>query len=221
MATVGRKVEEVCEIADIMGRTDSVRKVGGGEEALSSLREAYSQLQEEKEKAADYFARKRVEDIRDLEANVARFEGDLGDLRTNFSANGPFTLSWKSHEALAELDLVLGKTAELRGRERAILQEAAALEIERKPSAALVGFESRVRKVYVIWEVEGEWEDFQKNLLSKSASSAGEGRESRGANIEIDTNSYVSISVGYSLDLKNAMICLCSRRRRRRGRRAP
>ena len=94
---------------------------------MAALREAYSQLQEEKEKAADYFARKRVEDIRDLETNVSRFEGDLEDLRTNFSTHGPFTLSWKSNEALAELDLVLSKAAELRGRERTILEEAAAL----------------------------------------------------------------------------------------------
>ena len=180
LAAVGRKVEDVWEIADIMGRTDSNRSVGGGGEALSALRETYSQLQEEKEKAADYFARKRVEDMRDLEANVSRFQSDLDDLRTNFSTHGPFTLSWKSHEALAELDLVLGKTAELRGREKAILEEADALEMGRVPSAALVGFESRVRKVYVIWEVEGEWEDFQQNLLSKSATSAEEERESKG-----------------------------------------
>ena len=183
MAAVAQKVDDVCEIADIIGRTDSSRKVAGGEEALSALRETYSQLQKEKEEATEYFARKRVEDIRDLEANVSRFESDLGDLRTNFSTHGPFTLSWKSHEALAELDLVLGKTAELREREKVILAEAAALEMGREHSAALVGFERRVRQVYVIWEVEGEWENFQQTLLSKPAVSAPaeeEGRESGG-----------------------------------------
>ena len=165
---VGRKVDEVGEIADIMGRTDGSRKVGGGEE-LTALREAYAQLQQEKERAADYFARKRVEDIRDLEDNVSKFEGDLEELRASFSSHGPFTLSWKSHEALADLDVVLGKTADLGAREKAILEAAAALDFERAPSSGLVQFEKRVRTVYVIWEVEGEWEHFQKNLLSSPA----------------------------------------------------
>ena len=180
LAAVGRKVDDVCEIAEIMGRTGGRREVAGGPEALRALREAYSQLQKEKEKATDYFARKRVEDIRALEANVAGFEADLDGLKANFAAHGPFTLSWKSREALAELELVLGKAADLRSREGAMREEAAALGMERAPSAALVAFERRVRQVCVVWEVEGEWEAFQQNLLSQPAAPAPAGEDKEG-----------------------------------------
>ena len=207
-------MDDVCEIAEIMGRTGGRREVAGGPEALRALRVAYSQLQEEKEKAADYFARKRVEDIRALEANIAGFEADLDGLKANFAEHGPFTLSWKSREALAELEVVLGKAAELRSREGAMREDAAALGMERAPSAALVAFERRVRQVCVVWEVEGEWEAFQQNLLSQPAAPApapaGEERvgedgkcEDRKASLRARTylnKNAVGKNVGYETD---------------------
>jgi hypothetical protein len=162
---VEQKVNEVCEIAQIMGRTDSKRQVGT--EALGALKKAFAHLKKEKEKAVDYFARKRVEDIRNLEESVCDFEAGLGNLKTTFATHGPFTLSWKSHEALADLDVVLGKVEALKKTEKGILTEAAQLEIETRPSKELVNFGARVRKIYVIWEVVGEWESFQKKLLAK------------------------------------------------------
>ncbi len=179
LSAVAKKVAEVCEIAEIMGRNDSKRQVGS--EALKALTKAFEHLKREKEKAVQYFARKRVEDIAALEKSIEEFTAELDDLRRNFSTHGPFTLSWKSHEALADLDVLLKKVDKLKETEQAILSEAAQLEVERYPSTELVAFEARVRGVYVVWEVAGEWESFQTDMLSNSVDGGGDEGPDSGA----------------------------------------
>ena len=173
---VEKRVAEVKAIADILdrtcdggmrGRQQQQQQHSVDQETLVRVAKEFKSLKVEKEKAVDYFARKRVEDIKQLEKNVQSFEAAFKDVSENFLNHGPFTLSWKSQEALLELGSTQSRIRGLKEKESVILQEASELELYREQSSDLCQFEDRVNNVYQIWTVAGEWENFQQNYLSK------------------------------------------------------
>ena len=78
-------------------------------QVIEDLERDSEQLVKDREAAVEHFARKRVEDLKKLESDIATLESKLESLSENFKTHGPFSLSWKSGEALAELKTTLSK----------------------------------------------------------------------------------------------------------------
>ena len=63
----------------------------------------------------------------------------------NFNTHGPFSLSWKSAEALHELNLTLEKIKDLKEKENGIEADAEELEYEYDKNQDLIQFETEVK----------------------------------------------------------------------------
>ena len=128
---------------------------------LDKARLEVDRLRLEKNKAIDYFAQKRTQDIQALQKSIDVFNAKLTNISSNFENHGPFSLSWKSDEALQELKSVLSKVKQLEESEDAIVKASAELVMEYTTSGELVYFEERVTNLCTVWQVQGEWEKFE------------------------------------------------------------
>ncbi|TRY72347.1 hypothetical protein TCAL_08161 [Tigriopus californicus] len=156
------KMGQIKDITAMILRTDP--KKAKSKESIKVMEVELENLKQEKIKAVDYFAKKREEDVKALQASCNEFEDELGILSKDFEAHAPFTLSWKSHEALADLEVFGGKIETLKNKERSNVNQASALELFLDVSSHLMNLESSVAELASIWKIVGEFEGFQNSL---------------------------------------------------------
>jgi hypothetical protein len=93
----------------------------------------------------------------------AALAADLTSMRESFRHHGPFSLSWKSTEATAELEAAAARLTALRTREATLAKAAADLGddslFQRPPGLAQA--EADVEAVSKVWQVQGRWEILQ------------------------------------------------------------
>lgn len=73
---------------------------------LQTARDEVERLKVDKAKTVEYFVHKRALDVQSWQDKTLSFHQKLQQLKSNFNNHGPFTLSWKSEEALHELDSI-------------------------------------------------------------------------------------------------------------------
>lgn len=156
------KMGQIKEITAMILRTDA--KKAKSKEKIKAMEAELENLRQEKIQAVDYFARKREEDVKGLQASCNEFEDELGALSKDFEAHAPFTLSWKSHEALADLEGFGTKIESLKSKERMNIKQASTLELFLDVSSLLLTLESNVAELASIWKIVGEFEEFQNSL---------------------------------------------------------
>ena len=156
MTNVAKKVNDLTTISKIMERTDPHGY--SADEIVSHFDEELTKLKSEKEKAVIYFQEKKVEDIRQLELQIETFQTELQGQRVHYDSHGPFNLSWKSFEALQDLQDLQEKLNELAGVEMDIRDKAAILGVLYEASEELQFLGDDISNLQDIWGVVQQWE---------------------------------------------------------------
>jgi len=159
-------VQQIGKIEAITGRIQIRLEEGL---ILNKLKTDLANLKADRDAAVDRFERRRAENLKDLEADAVALNSELAIARETFRRHGPFSLSWKSGEATAELRSTGERLAAFRARESALIAAAVELGDESlftKP-AGLNEAEIEVKDVTEVWEVQGRWEELQVRTLSE------------------------------------------------------
>ncbi len=165
ISEVEKRLGHVQTICAIIERTDKSRVLGSWN--LPELEQECQTLRDERDQAVEYFSQKKREDLKSLRCDIDKFNQQLESLRANFSSHGPFSLSWKSLEALAELQSVLAKIKVLQEEEDKICSHSTELDHDYCKSELLESFRKEVMNICTVWEVQGEWEAFQAELRAQ------------------------------------------------------